>query len=131
MEKTTRVTKTQRYADIRAMLHGESVQFGTTLTDADAFIEHEVALLTKKNASVDKRKQAENAKNDTYKAAIVDFLATLNPEDKGMTCTDIGKAIPTLAAFNTSKMSSLCNSLVKDGVLVKETVKGKTLFRLA
>ena len=31
---------------------------------------HEVELLTKKNASVDKRKAAEDAKNDAFKAAI-------------------------------------------------------------
>ena len=129
--KTVRVTKTQRFADIIAMLNGESVKFGTSTADAIAFCEHEVELLAKKNASVDKRKSAEQEKNDTYKALIVDFLAGVTGD--GMTCTEIGKSIAELSAFNTSKMSSLCNAMTKpdDGRLIKSTVKGKTLFRLA
>ena len=127
--KTVRVTKAQRFADIAAMLEGNPVKFGMDTQTALDFIAHEVELLSKKNTSVDKRKAAENAKNDTYKALIVDFLAGVTGD--GMTCTEIGKAIPDLSAFNTSKMSSLCNALVKDGALVKATVKGKTLFKLA
>ena len=123
-----RVTKSQRFEDILALLNGESVKYGTTVKDAEDFISHEMELLAKKNASVDKRKAAENEKNAVYKTAIVDFLATV---ESGMTCTDIGKSIEALNGFNTSKMSSLCNGLVKDGVLVKESVKGKTLFKLA
>jgi len=129
MEKTARITKAQRFSDIAAMLNGEPVKYGTTTQDALNFIAHEVELLQKKNASVDKRKSAEDAKNAEYKSLIVDFLAGVDGE--GMTCTNIGKSIAELADFNTSKMSSLCNSLFKDGVLTKATVKGKTLFKLA
>jgi len=129
MEKTNRVTKAQRFEDIVALLNGNEAKYGTTVADAEAFIAHEVELLTRKNASVDKRKAEADAQNATYKALIVDFLAGV--EGDGMTCTDIGKSIPQLADFNTSKMSSLCNSLVKDGSVVKATVKGKTLFKLA
>lgn len=125
---TNRVTKSQRFDDIIAMLNGESVKYGTSIQDATEFINHEKELLAKKNASVDKRKAAEDEKNTAYKALIVDFLATV---ENGMTCTEIGKSIDELSAFNTSKMSSLCNGLVKDGALVKETIKGKTLFKLA
>lgn len=126
--KTVRVTKSQRFDDIIAMLNGESVKYGTSIKDATDFINHEKELLAKKNASVDKKKAAEDKKNASYKALIVDFLATV---ENGMTCTEIGKSIDELSAFNTSKMSSLCNGLVKDGTIVKETVKGKTLFKLA
>ena len=129
MATTIHVTKAQRFADIIAMLNGEDVKFGTTVADATAFCKHEVELLSKKNSSADKRKAAEAAKNDGYKALIVDFLAGV--EGDGMTCTEIGKAISDLAEFNTSKMSSLCNALVKDKTLVKNVVKGKSLFKLA
>lgn len=128
--KTVRVTKANRYADIKVLLTGEGeVKFGTTIEDAVAFIDHEVNLLAKKNANGDKKQTEAQKKNDGYMAEIVDFLAGI--EGDGMTCTDIGKAIPSLAAFNTSKMSSLCNALVKRGDVVKATVKGKTLFKLA
>ena len=125
---TVRITKAQRFSDIVALLNGDAVKYGTTVKDASDFIAHEVELLQKKNSSADKRKSAEQAKNDGFKALIVDFLATV---EGGMTCTEIGKSIEELSAFNTSKMSSLCNGLVKDGLLTKETVKGKTLFKLA
>lgn len=127
--KAPRITKVQRFEDIKAILSGNAAPNGSTIEDIGAFIDHEVELLQKKNASVDKRKAAEQAANDGYKALIVDFLAGVDGD--GMTCTDIGKAIPALADFNTSKMSSLCNALFKDGVLTKGTKKGKTLFKLA
>ena len=129
MATTVRITKAQRFADIAAMLEGNPVKFGTDTQTALDFIAHEVELLSKKNSSVDKHKAEEAAKNDGYKALIVDFLAGISGD--GMTCTEIGKAISDLAEFNTSKMSSLCNALVKDKTLVKNVVKGKSLFKLA
>ena len=128
---TVRVTKAQRFADISAMLNGLTPQFGTDVATATEFITHEVELLAKKNSSADKRKTEKSAQDEGFKALIVDFLATLDASAAGMTCSEIGKAIPELSEFNTSKLSSLCNALVKDGALVKNTVKGKSLFSLA
>lgn len=128
MANTVRITKTQRFEDIVALLNGEATKYGTTIADAEAFIAHEVELLTKKNASADKRKDAERAKDEVYKALIADYMAGV---EGGMTCSEIGKAIDELSAFNTSKLSSLCNAMVKDGTLVKASVKGKSLFSLA
>lgn len=125
---TIRVTKAQRYEDIKAMLMGEAVPHSTTMDEAMAFIDHEVELLTRKNASVDKRQIEAREINEGYMAEIVDYLATV---DIGKTCGEIGKAIPSLFDFNTSKLSSLCNTLVKRGTLTKAVVKGKTLFSLA
>lgn len=128
MANTVRITKTQRFEDIVSLLNGEPTKYGTTIADAEAFIAHEVELLTKKNASADKRKDAERAKDEVYKALIADYMAGV---EGGMTCSEIGKAIDELSAFNTSKLSSLCNAMVKDGTLVKASVKGKSLFSLA
>lgn len=128
MANTVRITKTQRFEDIVSLLNGEATKYGTTIADAEAFIAHEVELLTKKNASADKRKDAERAKDEVYKALIADYMAGA---EGGMTCSEIGKAIDELSAFNTSKLSSLCNAMVKDGTLVKASVKGKSLFSLA
>lgn len=128
MANTVRITKTQRFEDIVSLLNGEATKYGTTIADAEAFIAHEVELLTKKNASADKRKDTERAKDEVYKALIADYMAGV---EGGMTCSEIGKAIDELSAFNTSKLSSLCNAMVKDGTLVKASVKGKSLFSLA
>lgn len=126
---SVRVTKAQRFADIRAMLCGEAIVNGTTVDEALMFIDHEVELLTRKNTSADKRQNATQKANEGYMAEILDYLATLDGE--GKTCSEIGKAIPSLFDFNTSKLSSLCNTLVKRGLVVKATVKGKSIFKLA
>ena len=128
--KTNRVTKVQRFEDIVAMLKGEAVKYGTTVADAEAFVAHEVELLSKKNSTVSKKKSAEQEKDNARKALIVDFLASIDPSSDGMTCSDIGKSIDELAELSTSKMASLCNGLFKDGTIDKASVKGKTLFRL-
>lgn len=125
---TIRVTKAQRFEDIKAMLTGENIVNGTTITEAVDFIDHEMELLSRKNTSVDKRQLEAQKINEGYMAEIADYLATV---DGGKTCSEIGKAIPSLFDFNTSKLSSLCNALVKRGVATKATVKGRSVFSLA
>lgn len=129
--KTPRITKAQRFEDIAALLNNLDAPNKSTVEELQEFIAHEVELLAKKNASADKRKSADAEKNDALKALIVDFLASA--EGDGMTCTEIGKSIPELATdYSTSKYSSLCNGLVKDGILTKAKGKGdRTLFKLA
>lgn len=130
--KTPRVTKAQRFEDIAALLAGETAPNGSTVSDLQAFVAHEVELLASKNASAAKRKNAEGEKNERLKALIVDYLATLDPENPGLQCSAIGKAVDGLADYNTSKLSSLCNALVADGVVVKSKGKGgASLFKLA
>lgn len=128
MASSVRVTKAQRFEDIIAMMNGEGVKYGSSAQDIVDFCVKEMALLAKKNASADKRKDAERAKDEVFKSLIADYLAGV---EGGMTCSEIGKAIDELSAFNTSKLSSLCNAMVKDGTLVKASVKGKSLFSLA
>ncbi len=128
MANSVRITKAQRFEDIVALLNGNATKYGTTVKDAEDFIAHEVELLAKKNSAVDKRKAANAAKDATFKEMIVDYLATV---ENGMTCSEIGKAVPDLSDFSTSKLSSLCNGLVTDGRLVKASVKGKSIFSLA
>lgn len=135
-EKAKKITKAQRFADIRAMITGEGqVKYGTTPTIAAEFIDHEVELLSRKNTTKDgEKKQTETQKqNEKYKALIVDFLSARRDggDATGMTCTAIGKAIPDFAEFSTSKMSSLCTALYKDGALTRTESKGKVLFALA
>ena len=135
--KEKRITKAQRYADIKAMLHGESVSFGTTVEDADVFIDHEVSLLTRKNASGEKKQTETQKQNDGFMAEIVDFLrgATVAGDDddakkSGKTCTEIQAAIPSLASFQNQKISRLCNMLADAEKITGDTVKGKKLWRI-
>ena len=129
--KAPRITKTQRFEDIIAILNGEDAPNGSTIEDIWAFINHEVELLSKKNTSADKRKSKENEANERFMADILDFLSVQPSDFAGMTCTEIGKNVPSCVDFNTSKMSSLCHSLVKRGAVVNVKKGDKSLFKVA
>ena len=129
MENTAkRITKSQRFEDILALIHGEAVKYGTTVTDAESFIGHEMELLSRKNAS-DNRKLTDTQKaNERYRALITEFLAL---EDTAKTCTEIAKGVDELSDFNNQKVAALMRQLVESGAVTKSTVKGKSLFALA
>lgn len=131
MEKTTRITKAMRFEDIKALLNGNTAQYGTTLEDAISFIDHEVELLARKNSSGDKKQTATQKENEGYKELIIEFLAGLPDDSKGVTCTEIMKSIPAFKDFNNQKISALIRQLKLADRVVSEEVKGKSLFRLA
>ena len=118
MEKTnkTRITKAMRFEDIKAMLNGQPVTYGTTTEDAVDFIEPET-----------KTKQ----ENEDYKALILEFLATLSDTSAGVTCTEIIKGVAEFEGFSTQKISPLVRQLMAADKVTKTEVKGKALFRLA
>jgi len=129
--KTLRVTKAQRFEDIISMLNGTHIIERTSVQEAIDCLKHEIDLLQKKNTSTDKRKSAEAERNAVYMADIVNFLAVQPADFAGMSCTEIGKNVPSCVDFNTSKMSSLCHSLVKSGQVVNIKKGDKSLFKLA
>lgn len=131
MEKTTRITKAMRFEDIKALLNGNTAQYGTTLEDAINFIDHEVELLARKNSGGDKKQTATQKENEGYKELIIEFLAGLPDDSKGVTCTEIMKSIPAFKDFNNQKISALVRQLKLADRVVGEEVKGKSLFRLA
>ena len=142
--KTPRITKAQHFADIKAMLLGEDVptlEDGTPRTTLDGaldFIDHEVDLLTKKNASGDKKQTETQKQNEGFMTEIVDYLTTAttagdgdDAKKSGKTCTEIQAAIPSLAPFQNQKISRLCNMLADAGKITADAVKGKKLWRIA
>lgn len=124
---TTKITKSQRFEDVLALLHGQSVKYGTTIEDADAFIAHEMDLLSRKNTAERKETDTQRA-NAQYRDLIVEFLATA---ESAKTCTEIAKGVSELNDFNNQKVAALMRQLVEGGRVVKATVKGKSLFSLA
>lgn len=129
MENTNkRITKTMRFADIKSLLSGEDAKNGTTIEDALAFIDNEVALLAKKNSS-ESRKQTDTQKaNEKYRALITEYLSM---QDAGKTCTEISRGVEELSDFNNQKIAALMRQLVEAGAVSKSTVKGKSVFALA
>lgn len=134
MEKTnkTRITKAMRFEDIKALLNGTPVNYGTTVEDAMTFIDHELGLLARKNSGEDRKQTKTQQENEGYKVLILEYLAAL-PEDKpnGVTCTEIIKGVPEFDGFTTQKISPLVRQLMLADKVVKTEVKGKALFSLA
>lgn len=133
MEKTnkTRITKAMRFEDIKAMLNGQPVTYGTTTEDAMDFIEYEVALLAKKNSGENKKQTKTQQENESLKEQIMEYLAGLPEDTDGVTCTDIFKSVPSLAAFSTQKAAALVRMLKLDGRVTCQEKKGKSLFKMA
>lgn len=123
---TKRITKAMRFEDIKALLNGEEVKFGTSVEDALDFCDSELALLAKKNTS-DKKPTKTQEQNKEYKALILDFLRS----HAGVTCTEIQKGVPEFVDFNNQKIAALVRQLTDSGEAVKEVVKGKSLFSIA
>ncbi len=131
MEKTTRITKAMRFEDIKALLNGQPVTYGTSIEDAVDFIDHEVGLLAKKNSGENKKPTKAQEENESYKALILEFLATLPDDKMGATCTEIIKGVAEFEGFSTQKISPLVRQLMAADKVTKTEVKGKSLFRLA
>lgn len=131
MEKTTRITKAMRFEDIKALLNGQSVTYGTSIEDAVDFIDHEVNLLAKKNSGENKKQTKTQQENEGYKALILEFLATLPDDNLGATCTEIIKGVTEFEGFNPQKISPLVRQLMAADKVTKTEGKGKALFRLA
>ena len=124
---TKRITKAMRFADIKALLSGETPTNGTDLAAALVFIDSELALLAKKNTS-DKKPTKTQEENMGHKAKILDFLSG---QVDGVTCTEVQKSIPEFADFQNQKIAALLRQLVEDGKVAKSMVKGKAMFALA
>ena len=93
-----------------------------------AFIENELALLEKKNAS----RSSKPTKNQVANANLMDVIYNAMEDDKRYTVTEIHKMIPALAEFSGNKVSALVRGLKLDGRVIRTEEKGRNpLFPLA
>lgn len=118
IEKVVKVTKRERFAQLLAL---PEVANNQDLVD---FINHEVELLTRKNASGEKKLTANQLENENLKEIIVNSLSA----EAGLTITEMIKTIPELAEFTNQKISALTTALVKDGKIERRVEKRITKF---
>lgn len=131
-EKKIRITKAQRFEDIKALLTDGEVKYGTTIEVAITVIDHELELLAKKNSgSGDKKLTQTQQENEALKEQIMEFLAGLPEDTDGVTCTEILKSVPALADFSNQKVAALVRQLKMADRVVATEKKGKSLFRMA
>ncbi|MCM1217347.1 MAG: hypothetical protein NC548_22865 [Lachnospiraceae bacterium] len=119
-----KITKAQRFADVRALLTGDTPAYGTTQEEAIAFIDYELELLARKAdrkpTEEDKQKMEQN-ENDMR--LIINFLCD-QPEP--VTSAEIFRGIPEFLnrpKFTNQKVTSLVIKLLKEGKIEKETDK--------
>lgn len=126
-EKKIRITKAMRYEDIKALLTGEPVTYGTTVEDAIAALDYEIGLLARKNKSNDKKLTKTQQENETYMELIMSYL---DIQTEGATCSDMIKYIPEFDGFSTSKVSALTKKLTDAGKVERSKgEKGRILFK--
>ena len=117
----TRITKKDRF---NQLLNIAEVKANADLV---AFIEHEIELLAKKNASTGERKPTKTQiANEGIKAEI---LETLEGSTEGVTCSELLKLNPALAEYSSQKIVALIRQLVSEGKASREVVKGKAYFK--
>ena len=104
----------------------EQIKANYKLTDAEvAFIDHELELLAKKNAS-EKKPTAQQVANEGLKQTIVNVLT----ENGGlMTVTDVQKSCDELAELSNQRVSALLRQLKDDGKVERVEDKRKAYFK--
>jgi hypothetical protein len=91
------------------------------------FIDHEMELLARKNASGGEKKMtATQVANEGIKEVI---LAVLMDNGGMMTITDMQKANAELGELSTPKVSALVRQLKEDGKVVRTEDKRKAYFQ--
>lgn len=103
----------------------EQIKANYKLTDAEvAFIDHELELLAKKNAS-EKKPTAQQVANEGLKSVILNVLT----ENGGlMTITDIQKSSAELADLSNQRISAIVRQMV--GITVERVEdKRKAYFK--
>lgn len=124
--KTVRITKANRFEDIKALLNGEKVAYGTTKEEAIEFIDYQLELLARKNSGEKKPTQTQ-LENAEHKERIKTFLAM---QTEGVTVTMMQKNILEFADLSNQKIARIAGDMAKAGEIKREVVKGKALFSL-
>ena len=119
----TRITKKDRFNQLLGI--------AAVAENADlvAFINHEVELLERKNASASGTRKPTKTQiaNEGIKADIVAQMS----EGKSYLISDMIKAFPSISEYPSQKIVALVRQLVSEGKVTREVVKGKAYFTLA
>jgi hypothetical protein len=132
MENTTkkiRVTKAQRFEDIKALLLNVETSYETDIATAVDFLNKEITMLANKNKSSTKKPTAVQTMNVGLKENIIAYMT--NHPEFNPTCSELIKTIPELNDYSTSKVSALMGQLIKEGKVTKGYVKGSAKFSIA
>ena len=120
MANEKKMTKREKFEMLKAL---SEVKANPMLTE---FIEHELELLAKKNAS-EKKPTAQQKMNEGLKQTIMDVLTE---NDGLMTVTDIQKSCAELAELSNQRISALLRQLKDDKMVSRVEDKRKAYFTI-
>ena len=115
-----KITKREKFEMIKAI---HEVAGNEMLVE---FIDHELELLAKKNAS-EKKPTAQQVANDGIKQAIIDGMEA----NRLYTVTEIQKEVAECAELSNQRVSALMRQLKEDGKVVRTEDKRKAYFSKA
>lgn len=125
MANSIKVTKTQRFSDIKALLNGEPTTYGTTVEIAEEVLNHEIELLARKNTS-DKKPTAQQEKNNGIKSDILDVM----DDNTLYSASDVLKKLDD-PDLSLPRVSALLKQMVEAGTVVRTEEKRKAFFQKA
>ena len=97
--------------------------------DLVTFINHELELLAKKNASGSSKPTAVQVVNEGIKSEILECMA--NEPNRLFTISEMQKVFPCCAELSNQRVSALVRQLVADEKVERLEEKRKAVFRLA
>ena len=111
------------------MTNRKALEYVLTNCDIPADVREKLvnmtASLEKKSSTTNRKPTAKQTENANLRNIIYDYL--LNSGVKA-SCTEIGKSIPELEGMNNQRISALLRPLVTEGVVLKDKVKGVSVF---
>lgn len=115
-----KMTKVEMFKEIRKVLTDET---------QIAFIDHQIEMTEKKNATKSSKPTARQAENAELGK---DILAAME-SGKPLTITEIMKVAPLIAALpldvcSPQRVTAIVSALVKDNLLIRIVEKGKAKF---
>lgn len=123
MEKAKKMTKRDYFNQLLAI---NDVKSNSNLVD---FINHELELLSKKNASGTGKMTATQVANEGIKSEILECMA--NEPNRLFTISEMQKVFPCCAEFSNQRVSALVRQLVNEGKVERLEEKRKAVFRIA
>ena len=93
------------------------------------FIEHELELLAKKNASGNGKLTAVQVANNGIKEDILDCME--KEPNRLFTISEMQKVFPCCAELSNQRVSALVRQLIADGKVERLEEKRKAVFRIA
>jgi hypothetical protein len=97
--------------------------------ELEKFINHELDLLTRKNASTSGKLNADQKKNEELKAQILDCMGA--EPNRMFTITEMIKEFECCANYSLPKISALVRQLKESGQVIRLEEKRKAYFKIA